>query len=142
MDDYNSNCGNDHRSFIELLSKCIVGYDDRDGRHYYINSLPTEAECEEIHKLITCEIPLTDIERLLCENIFAYDDCGNLAVKLLGGYVEEEPEPDPEPYMGYGILYNWYATDDARNICNAGWHIPSATEWETLRTYLTGKSVV
>jgi uncharacterized protein (TIGR02145 family) len=38
----------------------------------------------------------------------------------------------------YGKLYNWFAVIDARNICPNGWHIPSASEWETLTTYLGG----
>lgn len=32
----------------------------------------------------------------------------------------------------YGLLYNWYAADDSRNICPEGWHIPTYKEWETL----------
>ena len=32
----------------------------------------------------------------------------------------------------YGLLYNWHAVDDSRNICPEGWHIPTLDEWETL----------
>ena len=32
----------------------------------------------------------------------------------------------------YGLLYNWYAANDKRNICPEGWHIPTLEEWETL----------
>ncbi len=32
----------------------------------------------------------------------------------------------------YGLLYNWYAVNDNRNICPEGWHIPTMDEWETL----------
>ena len=38
----------------------------------------------------------------------------------------------------YGLLYNWYAATDARNIANEGWHVPSKTEYTTLQTYLGG----
>jgi uncharacterized protein (TIGR02145 family) len=41
----------------------------------------------------------------------------------------------------YGILYNWYAVNDSRNICPTGWHMPSDAEWTTLTTYLGGESV-
>jgi uncharacterized protein (TIGR02145 family) len=41
----------------------------------------------------------------------------------------------------YGILYNWYATTDVREICSAGWHIPLGAELTTLRTYLGGSAV-
>jgi uncharacterized protein (TIGR02145 family) len=39
----------------------------------------------------------------------------------------------------YGLLYNWYAVSDNRNICPAGWHVPSDPEWTTLITYLGGE---
>ena len=29
----------------------------------------------------------------------------------------------------YGKLYNWYACNDARQICPAGWHLPSNEDW-------------
>jgi uncharacterized protein (TIGR02145 family) len=38
--------------------------------------------------------------------------------------------------INYGILYNWYAATDARNICSVGWHLPSNTEFLTLMLYL------
>jgi uncharacterized protein (TIGR02145 family) len=40
----------------------------------------------------------------------------------------------------YGLLYNWYAVSDSRNICPTGWHAPSDVEWTTLITYLGGES--
>jgi uncharacterized protein (TIGR02145 family) len=41
----------------------------------------------------------------------------------------------------YGSMYNWYAVGDSRNLCSAGWHVPSDAEWITLTTYLGGESV-
>ena len=41
----------------------------------------------------------------------------------------------------YGVLYNWYAVNDSRNIAPAGWHIPSEAEWTILTTYLKGKGL-
>jgi len=32
----------------------------------------------------------------------------------------------------YGKMYNWYAVNDSRELAQAGWHIPSDTEWTTL----------
>ena len=37
----------------------------------------------------------------------------------------------------YGLLYNWHAVVDERNICPAGWHVPSSNEWNTFIDYLT-----
>lgn len=46
-----------------------------------------------------------------------------------------EPGPGIET-ITYGLLYNWYAVADARNICASGWHIGTNTEWNTLLAYL------
>ncbi len=43
----------------------------------------------------------------------------------------------------YGVLYNWYAVDSAsngqKNICPAGWHVPSLEDFSYLVTTLGGK---
>ena len=40
-------------------------------------------------------------------------------------------------YVGtFGFLYNWYAVNDLRKLCPAGWHVPTDAEWTTLETYL------
>ena len=36
----------------------------------------------------------------------------------------------------YGLLYNWYAVDDSRNIAPVGWHVPTDEEWKELEMYL------
>jgi uncharacterized protein (TIGR02145 family) len=41
----------------------------------------------------------------------------------------------------YGLLYNWFAVNDSRNIAPAGWHIPSAEEFQILIDYLGGENV-
>jgi uncharacterized protein (TIGR02145 family) len=51
----------------------------------------------------------------------------------------------------YGKLYNWYVADNnagtkvasngGKNICPAGWHVPTDAEWYTLTTYLGGETV-
>jgi uncharacterized protein (TIGR02145 family) len=40
----------------------------------------------------------------------------------------------------YGALYNWYAvsatTNGGKNVCPAGWHVPTDAEWTTMGNYL------
>lgn len=38
----------------------------------------------------------------------------------------------------YGLLYNWFAVNDERDIAPEGWHVPSDTEWQVLIEYLGG----
>lgn len=37
----------------------------------------------------------------------------------------------------YGRLYTWDVVIDSRNLCPAGWHVPSSEEWVSLTNYLT-----
>ncbi len=41
----------------------------------------------------------------------------------------------------YGKLYNWYTVADPRNVCPAGWHVPTDGEWTVLTAVLGGESV-
>ena len=40
-----------------------------------------------------------------------------------------------------GSLYNFYVTTDIRNVCPAGWHVPSNNEWNTLINFTGGDLV-
>ena len=42
--------------------------------------------------------------------------------------------------INYGLLYNYYAVVDSRNIANVGWHVPSNIELENLAIYVGGKT--
>ena len=48
---------------------------------------------------------------------------------------------DPGMLEAYGRLYNWYAVTDPRGLCPAGWHVPSAADWDVLAAALGGDSV-
>jgi uncharacterized protein (TIGR02145 family) len=43
---------------------------------------------------------------------------------------------DPNYEVPYGKLYNWYTVRDPRNVCPAGWHVPTDREWNILVGYL------
>ena len=36
----------------------------------------------------------------------------------------------------YGKLYNWYAVNDSRGLCPAGWRVPTHEDWKTLERTL------
>ena len=48
-------------------------------------------------------------------------------------------ENDSTTSVKYGILYNWFAVNDIRELAMEGWHIPSESEWINLMVYLGGK---
>lgn len=41
----------------------------------------------------------------------------------------------------YGNLYNWYTVVDNRKLCPSGWHVPTMSDANALRTYLGGESI-
>jgi uncharacterized protein (TIGR02145 family) len=41
----------------------------------------------------------------------------------------------------FGMLYNWYAVNDSRNIAPAGWHVATDAEWSAMRSWLGGELV-
>jgi uncharacterized protein (TIGR02145 family) len=41
----------------------------------------------------------------------------------------------------YGKLYNGFTITDSRNVCPAGWHVPTNEEWKTLENYVGGSVV-
>jgi uncharacterized protein (TIGR02145 family) len=41
----------------------------------------------------------------------------------------------------YGRLYTWYAVTDSRNVCPAGWHVPTDSDWVALITFLGGEDI-
>jgi uncharacterized protein (TIGR02145 family) len=45
---------------------------------------------------------------------------------------------DSSNHGTYGILYNWFAATDSRNIAPEGWHVPTDVEWTILVNYLGG----
>jgi hypothetical protein len=70
-------CGQDQVSFLEMLSRCLVVY----GGHTKINVVVDTDDCAELTQLLSCPNDI-EAERLLVENVFAEDDCGNLLLKL------------------------------------------------------------
>jgi uncharacterized protein (TIGR02145 family) len=41
----------------------------------------------------------------------------------------------------YGALYNWFAVNDSRGLCPAGWRAATNTEFELLRDHLGGADI-
>jgi uncharacterized protein (TIGR02145 family) len=38
----------------------------------------------------------------------------------------------------YGALYNWYAVDNAKDLCPVGWRVPSDEDWNALQDFIPG----
>ena len=41
----------------------------------------------------------------------------------------------------YGLLYNWHAVDDSRELCPSGWQIPTDPQWTMMTGLLRGASI-
>ena len=89
-----------------------------------------------------------DKDNIFCSTKFHMDsdDVLHILVKDLTGtvpdielYDNEGNVEDTYPVYAnsqYGVLYNWYAAADVRNIASVGWHVPTKANFETLMTYL------
>lgn len=78
FEDYHTECTEQPESFIELLARCLVIYDGV----VYLNILAVTGYCDDLIAFWTCNNGHIEPERALVENVFAVDDCGNLALKL------------------------------------------------------------
>lgn len=47
-----------------------------------------------------------------------------------------EYDNNPDNVDTYGLLYNWFAAIDHRNIAPEGWHVPTDEEWKQLEITL------
>jgi uncharacterized protein (TIGR02145 family) len=56
-----------------------------------------------------------------------------------GAYCWHESNVENAPEMG--LLYNWYAVADARNVCPDGWHVPTNVDWNALAKFLDANAV-
>ena len=64
-------------------------------------------------------------------------------------YSDADKRPHNRPK--YGLLYNWKAAtrgqisyrspSGLQGVCPDGWHLPSATEWRKMVTYVSGQSM-
>jgi hypothetical protein len=65
------NCGEIPKTFIELLARCIVNYNDVNR----INVVVATNVCTSLEDLLTCSTNDIEAERLMVTNLFAVDDC-------------------------------------------------------------------
>ena len=53
-----------------------------------------------------------------------------------GGAAAIYPDNDPSNVDPYGMLYNWFTTEDSRGICPSGWVVPSDSAFGVLELHL------
>jgi uncharacterized protein (TIGR02145 family) len=53
-----------------------------------------------------------------------------------GAYCNYNNCNDPKNDTFNVRLYNWHTVNDPRNLCPAGWHVPTDAEWTTLINFL------
>ena len=75
-------------------------------------------------------------ENLRAENyrdglpISEVNDCPTWSGTTDGAFCSYENQPEHSNV--YGLLYNWFVTDDALGVCPSGWHVPTDLEWMAL----------
>lgn len=58
-----------------------------------------------------------------------------------GAYCNNNNTEDLTAIATYGRLYNWYVTQDTRNIAPAGWRVADVIDWEILIETLDGDTI-
>lgn len=64
-------------------------------------------------------------------NVTNNSDWGNLSTGAYCAY-----NNDNVNISTYGLLYNWYAVADSRELAPTGWHVPTDEEWKQLEMSL------
>ena len=68
------------------------------------------------------------------EGVDSYQDPANWASASNGGMCTYGNSSSNDGV--FGLLYNWYAVDDARGLCPNGWSVPTDGEWMTMEMSL------
>jgi uncharacterized protein (TIGR02145 family) len=71
------------------------------------------------------------------ENVTAESNWSKLTTGAWTHYNNDSKYENP-----YGKLYNAYAAADPRNVCPAGWHVPTEIDWDKLTIYLDKNDVI
>jgi uncharacterized protein (TIGR02145 family) len=56
-------------------------------------------------------------------------------------YSSYENQEDIDAIATHGLLYNWFAVSDNRNIAPEGWHVATKSEWEAMINNLGGSGI-
>jgi uncharacterized protein (TIGR02145 family) len=103
----------------------FVNCSDADSNHYAVVQIGSQLWMQENLKT-TRYRDGSDIP-----NVTDSAAWGNLTT---GAWCDYHNLPSEGAY--YGHLYNFYAVDDSRKMCPAGWHVPSTGEWNILEKFL------
>jgi hypothetical protein len=71
-------CGEVPQTLIQMLARCIITYNTINR----INAVIDTGVCTSKTPLLDCVVNNIESERLLVNNVFAIDDCGNLLIKF------------------------------------------------------------
>ena len=68
-------------------------------------------------------------------------DTAEWAIQTQGAYCNLKNTEDLDTIATYGRLYNWYVTQDSRNIAPVGWRVANYADWGALIDYLGGGTI-
>lgn len=106
----------EYGTFIKLLiDGGIGGYTFAQAQQYGFITIPDRTNLE----YWATSLCISSIDTKTIQVI--YNECTN---------------PSTEFSQSYGRLYTWYTITDNRNICPAGWHVSSDSDWKKLEMFL------
>lgn len=117
-------CGEMPLSFLQMLAKTIVLYGDS----YFINAVIDGGQCSNVEALLTCVTNQIESERLLVQNLFAVDDCGNTLIKFFSNgstLIDYHTECNDMPQSFYQLLARCIVTYEGHTYLNVAYVVGS-----------------
>lgn len=142
---FHANVGDSIRKYINpLLAQIQSMQTTIEGLQLQTGALVKDID-GNIYKTVTIGMQTWIAENL---KVTRFND-GTLIQYMPGdssGWIDDNRENAPPMYCyynnsvdtakKYGILYNWFVAGSSKNVCPAGYHVPSFDEWCVLRKCL------
>ena len=115
---------------LKLSDKRVITADSPDVNHYSFKEWTGDTDAITVGTIEENHVTITMPSRNITLNA-TYNPYRILTVD--NGIILSD--------IRFGLLYNWFAANDIRNIANTNAHVPSEEEWDSLADFLGGYEI-